>query len=194
MVIVLNGTSSSGKSTVSKGILRLSKDLFVYYNIDFLVPCLFPHPDSFLPAHKIEPDFQRSFTRKLDVGLYQKNKDSGKILPLYELIPALEQRKSKVIVDTIIYDPKELLFLNPETTFFVKIFCPLEELVRREANRKDRKPANARRQFDKLYNDMKYDFEVDTSRNTSRVCAEHILSFVNHSSPAVLLELSHITK
>jgi chloramphenicol 3-O-phosphotransferase len=48
MILLLNGTSSSGKSTLAKYLLKAFDEPFIFHSFDSLVPSLLPHPDSTL--------------------------------------------------------------------------------------------------------------------------------------------------
>ncbi|WP_151733397.1 chloramphenicol phosphotransferase CPT family protein [Paenibacillus tengchongensis] len=172
LVVLMNGTSSSGKTSISmeltkqKGIPfhRLSiDDFFGNYN-DFI--------DNKFPD--IEP------TREVD--------DVGKILfdPINSLyfatIKLFSEMGLNVIVDTVFDNDKrfndclDLLFDHP--TLFVGVLCSKEELTRREQIRGDRQIGLASSQYDKVYSFKEYDLEVNTEEMNPTECADKILSFI----------------
>lgn len=187
MVLLLNGVTSSGKSTISSNILRLTTDPFVYFNVDFLIPSLLPHEDSFRPASKIGNNFDREYVRKLDVDLYKRIYSKGNSIPMYELVRILEEIDLNVIVDTIIFDLNDFIrFFNVRKTYLIKIYCSIEELIKREKIRKDRKTGNVKKQYDLVHNNKIYDFKVNTHQNTAEQCAKLIIDYTHHNQPFAL--------
>ena len=67
---------------------------------------------------------------------------------------------------------------NGLSVFFVGVHCPLEELERRENERKERKGGMARMQFDQVHTIAIYDVEVDTSVLNPQECAEIIINHI----------------
>ena len=61
---------------------------------------------------------------------------------------------------------------------FVGVYCPLEELERREKARGDRKPGQARIQFEQVHAQALYDVKVDTSVLSSDACAARVVSYM----------------
>ena len=191
MIIIFNGVSSSGKSSIASEILKISEIIFLYFNVDFLVPSLLPHEDSFLPAENVTVNFERSYIRKLNVDLFQRLSKSGLSLPLYEYIPILHKQKLNIIVDTIIFDIDNFIkYFDVEQTFFIKIDCTIEELIKREKNRKDRKKGNALKQKELFHKNNFYDFEIETTDNTPLKCAKLVLDYVKNNKPFALKEMN----
>jgi chloramphenicol 3-O phosphotransferase len=93
-----------------------------------------------------------------------------------------------VIVDHVILDiPQEqtwlrecvqLLHLHP--VLFVRVNCPVEELVRRERQRANRNIGQAQSQIDCIHGHEVYDLTVDTYLQTKEECAEMIISALEH--------------
>ena len=61
---------------------------------------------------------------------------------------------------------------------FVGIYRPLEELERREKARGDRKPGQARIQFEQVHAQALYDVKVDTSMLSPDACAARVVSYM----------------
>ena len=169
MIILLSGISCSGKSTLSKHLLQVFDQPFVYHNFDFLVPSLLPHTDSFEPISDLET---RTCPRKIDFELFKRINISGINLidATYGLIPILDQAGCNIIVDTILMDEVlekiySSLSYSKSEIYIVGIHCSREEIERRVLKRKNRKIENVRKQFNSSFHkSKKYDFEVDTSK------------------------------
>lgn len=63
---------------------------------------------------------------------------------------------------------------------FVRVDCPLEELERREQQRGDRRPGQAREQIEKLHGPGVYDLTVDTYAQTLETGADQIIAALSH--------------
>lgn len=172
LIVLLNGTSSSGKTSISVELKNQREipfhhlsidDFFVNYN-DFI--------DNKFPD--IEP------TREVE--------DVGRILfdPImsvyYATIKLFSEMGLNVIVDTVIDNDKRFndfldLFFD-HSILFVGVLCSKEELTRREQVRGDRKIGLAKSQYDKIYSFNEYDLEVNTEELRPTECAEKILSYI----------------
>lgn len=168
----MNGTSSSGKTSISMELKNQKEIPFHHLSIDDF----FGNYDDFIDTKfpDIEP------TREVD--------DVGQILfdPImsvyYATIKLFSEMGLNVIVDTVIDNDKrfndylDVLFDQP--TLFVGVLCSKEELTRREQIRGDRQIGLASSQFDKVYCFNEYDLEVNTEELNPTECAEKILSFI----------------
>ncbi|MEJ9222103.1 chemotaxis protein [Paenibacillus glucanolyticus] len=172
LIVFMNGTSSSGKTSISMELKNQKEIPFHHLSIDDF----FGNYDDFIDTKfpDIEP------TREVD--------DVGQILfdPImsvyYATIKLFSEMGLNVIVDTVIDNDKrfndylDVLFDQP--TLFVGVLCSKEELTRREQIRGDRQIGLASSQFDKVYCFNEYDLEVNTEELNPTECAEKILSFI----------------
>jgi chloramphenicol 3-O phosphotransferase len=83
-------------------------------------------------------------------------------------LPAFARAANNLIVDHIIEQQQWLAdlveLLAPFDVFFVEVHCPLPELERRERQRGDRRPGEARRDFHALYRVPEYDLTADATQ------------------------------
>ena len=90
---------------------------------------------------------------------------------------------SNVIVDIVI--PTEHVLnlcvevISKYNFFMVGIHCSLDELEKRESNRKQRLQGLARRQFSRVHAHAIYDFEVDTTTKSPFQCAQEIKNILH---------------
>lgn len=149
-IILLNGASSAGKSTLAEALqvglpepfLRFSLDLF------FIEPIL--------PKARIRAgDFAWSAMRP--------NIFAG----FHACLTALAGAGNNLVVDHIIESAEGRAQLEKALAgldvFFVGVHCPLPELERREAVRGDRDVGDARRDLQFVHTFGRYDIEVDST-------------------------------
>lgn len=183
-VIYLNGTSSAGKTTLAQALLEVLEEPYLYFSIN-----LFDE----IPSRKqikrgLVPDI-----RHLELGFAR-------------CIAALAGSGNNVIVDDVIAPPRHLpagqefdvhdllrqrvMMLNSFDVLFVKVFCPLDELERREIARGDRTIGLARSQYDLVHRYAVYDVEVDTSAETPEDASARVLkALANHHHPRALVQM-----
>ena len=58
--------------------------------------------------------------------------------------------------------------------YCVGVYCPLEELERREIARGDRKPGYSRSHYDAVHTHAPYDLAVDTAAQTTEECVQSV--------------------
>ena len=156
-VIVLNGTSSSGKTTLASALQETLDAIYMHVSIDAFFGAF--------PQKAFKPEFIEQ------TGLHG--------LPgFFRCIAALADTGNKVIVDIVLADKRWaeecVLLLQPFYTLWVGVHCPLEELERREQARGDRKIGMARQQSDEVHLHVPCDIEVDTLESSPAECAAKI--------------------
>ena len=86
---------------------------------------------------------------------------------------------------------QRVTILNPYDVLFVKVFCPLDELERREIAREDRIIGLARFQFDLVHQHAIYDVEVDTFRETPETSVVRVLDALRNPKKSSAFALMH---
>jgi len=85
-------------------------------------------------------------------------------------LPSFAEAGNNLIVDHIIEQEQWLAdlvrLLAPFDVFFVVVHCPLPELERREQQRGNRRPGEARRDFHTVHRFTEYDLDVDATQPT----------------------------
>jgi len=163
IVVLLNGTSSAGKTSISNELINQKEILFHHLSID---------------------DFFNNFNEFIDVD----DQVIAQIIfdPIgsyyYATIKLISEMGLNVIADTVIDNDKRFnecldVFID-QPTLFVGVICSKEELIRREQIRGDRQIGLASSQFDKVYCFDEYDLEVNTEELNPVECAEKILGFI----------------
>lgn len=164
-IIILNGTSSSGKSTIAKAIQEMSSEKFYHVQIDTFISMM---SEKFLVNDE-------------SIAIKTINEIAT---CMHEFVALLAKKGCNVIIDTVfenqfkhwLYECVELF--DGVTTIFVKVNCSLEELTKREIKRKDRQIGLAKYQYDNMDFNSIYDIEVDTSKFTKEECSEKIMNYI----------------
>lgn len=151
-VIVLNGPSSSGKSTFCKALqallLETRREHWWHVQMDAFAAMLPTLPP---------PDWAQ--TDPADVGRFL----SG----WYGCLRALALAGNNIIAEAGFLEMAWLLeqieTLDGIEALYVGVFCPLEEVERRERKRGDRAIGYSRGQYDRVHLHGPYDVEVNTS-------------------------------
>ena len=154
-VIVLNGTSSSGKTTIARQLQSTLPEVYLLCSLDAfwdMTPYKIPAGSSNFPNMK---------------------------LALAKSVKALAETGHNVIVDIVFCGQKTYFELTSElkqlTLNIIKVECPLVELEKRELARGDRNIGLAKSQYESIHNDVLYDFVINTKTNSPQQCAQKII-------------------
>jgi len=154
-VIVLNGTSSSGKTTLARELQSQSCEVYLLCSLDAFWD-MTPHG---IPAGS---------------NNFPKMK-----LALAKSVRALSETGHNVIVDIVFCGKKTYLELTKELNGLnfkiVKVECPLAELESREIARGDRDIGLAKLQYESIHEGVIYDINVNTLVNSPAQCAQKII-------------------
>ncbi len=160
-ILFLNGTSSSGKTTLSKLLQDQLEDVFLHVPLDAF--------GAMFPPGKLGNEELCSVAQpKLFAGFYGS-------------IAALVGCGNRVIVDTVAFKQHNQFFqplFAPFRVVYVGVKCPLGELERREKSRGDRTIGLASSQFAQVHQFLHYDVEVDTHAHPAHECAAFIKRFL----------------
>ncbi|NED13893.1 AAA family ATPase [Streptomyces sp. SID9124] len=163
-IIFLNGTSSSGKSSIARELLDVLDD-GVYFHLSV---------DSFnamRTKRELGPEELDAALRRTRMGFHRS-------------IAAMAEVGNDVVVDHVLSEPWRLIdcltVLPPEDVLLVGVHCLLDELVRREQARGDRPAGLAAHQYDLVHAHGDYDLECDSGAATPRECAQRIKEFLPH--------------
>lgn len=150
-IILLNGPSSAGKSTLARRLQALLPEPFWHYGIDLFRDARVLPWDRIVqgefPWHDLRPQFHEGYRRSL---------------------AAFAQSGSNLIADYIVESEESLArmveLLQGLDVFFVGVHCGLLELERREVARGDRRKGEARADFATTHALCTYDLEIDSTR------------------------------
>lgn len=160
-IIFLNGTSSSGKSSIAAELLRILDAPYFHLSVDAF--------NAMRARRDLAPE-------QLEIVLERT------VLGFHRAVAGMAAAGNDMVVDHVLRERSWLLdcltLFTPYDVVFVGVHCPLSELERRERARGDRQPGRAAYQLDRVHSHGLYDVECDTSRSTPRDCAAQISSFV----------------
>ncbi|QXQ07337.1 chloramphenicol phosphotransferase CPT family protein [Sphingosinicellaceae bacterium] len=180
-VILLNGTSSAGKTSVAIALQRQLVDHYVLLGID-----------QFLSA--LPPDLHGSAR-----GVYFIDHQDGVRLRLgpagvklerafHRAVRAVADAGLNVIVDDVLFEPWLLedwhIVLAGIHLTLVGVHCPITEAERREVARGDRRVGQARGQHGVVHLNCVYDLEVDAIACDPEQAASEIRRALAASSAA----------
>lgn len=183
-VILINGTSSAGKTSLAKAIQTLSSSAYQIVSLDQFRDGL---PDRF---RGLNSSSEHPGARGLNVIAKQYN---GKTLAeirfgdygqrvltgMRQSIVTLAKLDINVLVDDLVNyrlaAEEYARFLAPLDTTVIGVHCELNELYRREERREGRFPGTAEAMLQSVHEWMQYDIEVDTSNITIHDEAELVL-------------------
>jgi chloramphenicol 3-O phosphotransferase len=156
-VVFLNGTSSSGKSTVAEELLRTLDGPWYHLAVDHYHRARSRHDwtdEEFLPI------FQRT------------------VLGFHRVVAGMASAGNDVVVDHILGERWRLAdclqVFAGFPVYLVGVHCALPELERRERARGDRAIGRAALQFPLVHQHLQYDVEVHTDQQTPAECAAQI--------------------
>ena len=169
-ILLFNGPSSSGKTTVGRCLQRVASDLWLLLSLDSFLE-MFPPTmgQDWPPFSTLSGAYYRTALVWAEAG--------------YNLI-----------IDTVIDENDSFIQCAQALARFnactVGFHCSVEELSRREALRGDRESGLAKRQFDRVHRLVPYDLELDTASMSIEACADKILKLLNNPpSPTALVAL-----
>ncbi|WP_308635787.1 chloramphenicol phosphotransferase CPT family protein [Paenibacillus silvisoli] len=175
IIVLMNGTSSSGKTSISNELMNQKEILFHHLSIDDFAKDFFNYKfEDIKPTREVEEQVIAQIMFDPLVSLY------------FSTIKLYSEMGLNVIVDTVIENDKwfnechELFFDQP--TLFIGVICSKEELIRREQARGDRHIGLAASQFNNVYSIEEYDLEVNTEEMNPIECAEKIFRFIKSNT------------
>jgi len=190
LVIFLNGTSSSGKTSLANALQERCKVPLLHTGIDTLYDMLPTHAlgISVTASQGYRYIMRNGLLDHIEIGLYAKRLLACTV----PLTAVLLEHKNELVIDEILFAGEGRTFLHDYAdlfssvrAYFVKVQCPLAVLEEREALRPDRHRGIARAQFEAVHaHGYAYDITVDTHAHSAELCAQQILDFVEkHKYP-----------
>jgi chloramphenicol 3-O phosphotransferase len=167
-IIFLNGTSSSGKTSILRSLQDQLPEPFLDMGIDRFI---FMMPKRYLDRPLWDDVLGKAF----------QSGETGRILVsgMHHAIVAAALQGNNVIADHVLVEKAWVqecasLFASLNA-YLIGIRCPLEVLESRERDRQDRTLGQARAQYDVIHRYTCYDLEVDTSILSAGQCAQKIM-------------------
>lgn len=177
-IILLNGASSSGKSSLARALQDALAEPFWHFSIDHLIDA------RVLPRERVQRgDFSWADLRAPFFDGFHR------------CLPALAGAGNNLIVEHIVetreWMDRLLRLLGAFDVFFVGLHCPLPELERRERERGDRRPGEARADFTTTHAFCTYDFEVTSTAPPAENARALIASWQRRRRPSAFDKMAH---
>lgn len=161
-IILLNGVSSSGKTTLSKELVKKLPSYFHFSldSFDVIIEEMEDREQNRLIPVPTEYFFHRNIAMFSDLGV-------------------------NLIVDHVLHDQQTLTdclkVLASYPVYFVGVHCSVEELERREKIRGDRRIGQAKKQLDFVHQQNEpYHLEINTDQGTIVSNTQAIIELINY--------------
>ncbi|CAL9637274.1 Chloramphenicol 3-O phosphotransferase [Streptomyces sp. enrichment culture] len=162
-IVFLNGTSSSGKSSIARELLRVLDEPYFHMPVDSF--------HAMRSRREIDPDELPGVLRRTWMGFHRA-------------VAGMAAAGNNVVVDHVLSEEWRLLdclgLFDARQVVLVGVRCSLEEAERRERARGDRPAGLAARQFAQVHAHGLYDVECDTTTTGAADCARRISAFLPH--------------
>jgi chloramphenicol 3-O phosphotransferase len=182
-IILLNGISSAGKTSIARVLQATMEEPYLQVSIDAFENML---PERYAEGGPFEwqalfPALLRGFHRS---------------------IAALASAGNSLIADHVMVHREGWMstladcldVLEPYEVYFVGVRCALEEAERREQLRGDRFRGTAARQFPLVHLHELYDMEVDTTSTDPKTCAAQIRAGIGAQAPTAFARLRQLPR
>lgn len=180
-IILLNGSSSAGKTTLALAIQRLSRSPMHYISLDQFRDGM----DGRFRGLNSKPSEPGARGLNVVPGGHLTELAFGDIgrLTLRGMrrsVAAIAAVGLDVVVDDLLLETAflddYLEALDGFAVTFVGVRCPLDVVNARERSRPDRFPGTAEAHAERVHAGCRYDVQVDTSQHPPRHCAETVLA------------------
>lgn len=172
-IIIINGPSSSGKTTLALALQKQIDIPFIRFSFDLFLD------HQALPIEKIKNETFSWEAMKPSVF-------SG----IHQCLPALATAGNNIIFDHIIETKMGLHHLislvSALDVFFVGLHCSLPELERRETQRGNRRRGEARMDFESVHRITSYDLELNSENLLEDNVTLLIQAWNDRKSPTAL--------
>ena len=172
IIIFLNGTSSSGKSTLLKELQQKLDYPFLELGLDKFI--------WMLPRRFFEQPLWNEVLGKADSAGQMGHQ---LVHAMHRSIHAAAKTGLNILADHVLVEPDWVrdcaaLFYN-SNAYLVGVRCDLSILEEREKARKDRTLGQARLQVEKVHAHGIYDIEVDSGKYSAEENVQQIINFLN---------------
>ena len=161
LIIFLNGTSSSGKSSIAKELLQILDEPYFHMPVDAF--------HAMRTRREISQEELPAVLRRTWMGYHRA-------------VAGMAAAGNNVVVDHVLSEDWRLAdcleLFSAAHVVLVGVRCSLEELERREQARGDRPAGLAAMQFQRVHAHGVYDLECDTTTAGALDCARQIVAFL----------------
>jgi len=186
-IILLNGSSSSGKTTLAHALQKTFKEPYQHIALDQFrdgmpgryrglnSPPGTPGSDG---LNIVPVDLAGNRVTEIRFGKMGKNM----LKAMRRAICTFAEEGQNVIIDDILFETDflrdYLSVLKNIEVLFVGVRCALETVNERESKRSGRFPGTAISHFESVHHALVYDLEVDTRSASPEKCAQQIVEYM----------------
>ena len=172
-IIIINGPSSSGKTTLALAIQKQFDIPFIRFSFDLFLD------------HKALP------LEQIKNGTFSWNLMRPSVFDgIHQCLPALATAGNNIIFDHIIETKMWLhnliSLISGLDVFFVGLYCSLPELERREIQRGNRRSGEARMDFQSVHTITSYDLELNSEHSLEDNVTLLIQAWKERKGPSAL--------
>lgn len=192
-IIFLNGTSSSGKTTLAHQLQEILPAPYLHIALDQFrdgLPARYrglnapPGSEGYAGLNVVPVNNGDEAYTKICFGSVGKVMLKG----MRRAIATMAKSGNNIIIDDVLLEAEFLddyvQVLADIDVYFVGVKCPKEVLTLRESARPGRFPGTATGHFETCHAHEHYDVEVDTSRFAPHECATRVADYVNKHKPS----------
>lgn len=208
-IILINGTSCSGKTTLSREIQAAARVPFIATGHDDFLPMF---PGAYVGIDKkVQPEiaewpqpgnarsslgYEVRVTKEGDppeFHFYAGPAGWRMLAGMHRAFATMAREGNNLVIadvmtEVLLYDYCAAL-KDIQTVYLIGINCPIEVLEHREATHANRTVGGARMQLEKMRHPGEYDFTVDSGRDTPGECARQVLAYIADNPPAAFPSL-----
>jgi chloramphenicol 3-O phosphotransferase len=177
-VVLLHGTSSSGKTTVARAVQRISEDPWILLGTDTFWNAI----DGRWMEHGSHA--RDGFLWTEDASIVAGPVGQRVAAGMRAAVAAVARAGNDVLVDDVFVDPTWLdewrVALAEVEWLLVGVHAPVGVLEERERARGDRIAGEAAAQIEVVHSGIEYELTVDTSVQSPEECADAILTALAH--------------
>ncbi|MFC9661244.1 chloramphenicol phosphotransferase CPT family protein [Nocardia sp. NPDC127606] len=166
-VVLLNGVSSSGKSSIARQLLIDLERPFFHMGVDMIGAMR-----SESRTYELDPAELVDVLRRTRAGFHRA-------------VAAMASAGNDIIMDHVLSESWRLrdclTVMDGIDVVFVGVHCSLDKLQRREQRRGDRPLGTAAGQIHSVHAHRTYDLELDTSTDTIENCSAQITAFLDRT-------------
>lgn len=175
-LIILNGTSSAGKSSILNCLQTRLQEPYMSAGIDKFLYMLPPH-------YLKQPLWDEVMGKSFSAGDLGNQLMSG----MHHALKAMILRGNCILADHVLIERSWVVELaelfSSLPAYLIGVHCPLDVIEKREKERKDRTLGSAQLQFDVVHRWTHYDLAFDSSTMTPEEGADRIFNFLNLRTP-----------
>lgn len=179
-VVLLNGASSSGKSTLARQLLVDFNTPWFHMGID-----MFGAMRAAKQTHELDPPAIGEVLHRTRAGFHRA-------------VAGMALAGNNIVMDHVLSESWRLTDLltvmNGTDVVFVGVHCSASDLTQRESLRGNRVVGTAVDQADKVHSHGLYDLEVNTSFASAQACTGQIRNYLQHSPPPTIRAFDHLRR